>query len=145
MTFCFTHLHQIRLFCHVLTCLSFIISSFSPSSFLSCSVLLIPPLFLCVCLCRWRLQNYFADAWNTFDALIVVGSVVDIAITEINVSSHLAHVHDPAVLSRFLPLFRSMGCIRDQTGLVKLTQWPACLQKIICFICDLYLKKVLYF
>ncbi|XP_044066315.1 voltage-dependent L-type calcium channel subunit alpha-1D isoform X1 [Siniperca chuatsi] len=29
-------------------------------------------------------QNYFADAWNTFDALIVVGSVVDIAITEIN-------------------------------------------------------------
>nr|XP_040050345.1 voltage-dependent L-type calcium channel subunit alpha-1D isoform X5 [Gasterosteus aculeatus aculeatus] len=29
-------------------------------------------------------QNYFADAWNTFDALIVVGSVVDIAITEVN-------------------------------------------------------------
>ncbi|KAM6977733.1 voltage-dependent L-type calcium channel subunit alpha-1D [Aplochiton taeniatus] len=29
-------------------------------------------------------QHYFADAWNTFDALIVVGSVVDIAITEIN-------------------------------------------------------------
>lgn len=46
-----------------------------------------------VCLCRLCLQNYFADAWNTFDALIVVGSVVDIAITEINVSSHLAHVH----------------------------------------------------
>lgn len=32
-------------------------------------------------------QHYFTDAWNTFDALIVVGSVVDIAITEINVSS----------------------------------------------------------
>lgn len=32
-------------------------------------------------------QHYFADAWNTFDALIVVGSVVDIAITEINVSN----------------------------------------------------------
>lgn len=51
--------------------------------------------FLCflflffVCLCGVCLQNYFADAWNTFDALIVVGSVVDIAITEINVSSHL--------------------------------------------------------
>lgn len=48
--------------------------------------------FLCfsffVCLCRVCSQNYFADAWNTFDALIVVGSVVDIAITEINVSSH---------------------------------------------------------
>lgn len=45
-------------------------------------------LFFCVCLCRVCSQNYFADAWNTFDALIVVGSVVDIAITEINVSSH---------------------------------------------------------
>ncbi|KAL1269165.1 hypothetical protein QQF64_031454, partial [Cirrhinus molitorella] len=29
--------------------------------------------------------DYFADAWNTFDALIVVGSIVDIVITEINV------------------------------------------------------------
>ncbi|KAF3689886.1 Voltage-dependent L-type calcium channel subunit alpha-1D CHCACHA1D [Channa argus] len=29
--------------------------------------------------------HYFADAWNTFDALIVVGSVVDIAITEVNI------------------------------------------------------------
>lgn len=31
-------------------------------------------------------QHYFVDAWNTFDALIVVGSIVDIAITEVNVS-----------------------------------------------------------
>lgn len=45
-----------------------------------------------MCLCCLCLQNYFADAWNTFDALIVVGSVVDIAITEINVSNHLSHV-----------------------------------------------------
>ncbi|KAK2505902.1 hypothetical protein MC885_004645 [Smutsia gigantea] len=29
-------------------------------------------------------KHYFADAWNTFDALIVVGSVVDIAVTEVN-------------------------------------------------------------
>lgn len=33
------------------------------------------------------MQHYFVDAWNTFDALIVVGSIVDIAITEVNVSS----------------------------------------------------------
>lgn len=33
-----------------------------------------------------RTQHYFCDAWNTFDALIVVGSVVDIAVTEVNVS-----------------------------------------------------------
>lgn len=32
-------------------------------------------------------KHYFTDAWNTFDALIVVGSVVDIAITEVNVST----------------------------------------------------------
>uniref|UniRef100_A0A8C6YFY3 Voltage-dependent L-type calcium channel subunit alpha n=1 Tax=Naja naja TaxID=35670 RepID=A0A8C6YFY3_NAJNA len=31
-------------------------------------------------------KHYFVDAWNTFDALIVVGSIVDIAVTEINVS-----------------------------------------------------------
>ncbi|XP_035238342.1 voltage-dependent L-type calcium channel subunit alpha-1D-like isoform X26 [Anguilla anguilla] len=31
-----------------------------------------------------EIDHYFADAWNTFDALIVVGSVVDIAITEVN-------------------------------------------------------------
>ena len=40
-----------------------------------------------LCSLHWCKQNYFADAWNTFDALIVVGSVVDIAITEMNVSS----------------------------------------------------------
>ena len=50
----------------------------------------------------WRLQHYFADAWNTFDALIVVGSVVDIAITEINVSSHL-HATCPAALLEGMP------------------------------------------
>uniref|UniRef100_A0A8B9ZYG8 Voltage-dependent L-type calcium channel subunit alpha n=1 Tax=Anas zonorhyncha TaxID=75864 RepID=A0A8B9ZYG8_9AVES len=34
-------------------------------------------------------DHYFTDAWNTFDALIVVGSVVDIAITEVNVSKNV--------------------------------------------------------
>jgi hypothetical protein len=33
------------------------------------------------------MQHYFCDAWNTFDALIVVGSIVDIAITEVHVST----------------------------------------------------------
>lgn len=32
------------------------------------------------------LQHYFVDAWNSFDALIVVGSVVDIVVTEFSVS-----------------------------------------------------------
>uniref|UniRef100_A0A672LFL8 Voltage-dependent L-type calcium channel subunit alpha n=1 Tax=Sinocyclocheilus grahami TaxID=75366 RepID=A0A672LFL8_SINGR len=38
-------------------------------------------------LIAFKPRHYFTDAWNTFDALIVVGSVVDIAITEVNVST----------------------------------------------------------
>ncbi|PNJ15332.1 CACNA1C isoform 20 [Pongo abelii] len=33
-------------------------------------------------LIAFKPKHYFCDAWNTFDALIVVGSIVDIAITE---------------------------------------------------------------
>uniref|UniRef100_A0A669PDY5 Voltage-dependent L-type calcium channel subunit alpha n=1 Tax=Phasianus colchicus TaxID=9054 RepID=A0A669PDY5_PHACC len=36
-------------------------------------------------LIAFKPKHYFCDAWNTFDALIVVGSIVDIAITEVNV------------------------------------------------------------
>ncbi|KFQ74191.1 Voltage-dependent L-type calcium channel subunit alpha-1C, partial [Phaethon lepturus] len=35
-------------------------------------------------LIAFKPKHYFCDAWNTFDALIVVGSIVDIAITEVN-------------------------------------------------------------
>ncbi|PKK16980.1 hypothetical protein A306_00000278, partial [Columba livia] len=35
-------------------------------------------------------MHYFCDAWNTFDALIVVGSVVDIAVTEVNALPYVA-------------------------------------------------------
>uniref|UniRef100_A0A8C2Y3E0 Voltage-dependent L-type calcium channel subunit alpha n=1 Tax=Capra hircus TaxID=9925 RepID=A0A8C2Y3E0_CAPHI len=38
-------------------------------------------------LIAFKPKHYFCDAWNTFDALIVVGSIVDIAITEVNVST----------------------------------------------------------
>lgn len=38
-----------------------------------------------ICYVSW-LQHYFTDAWNSFDALIVVGSVVDIVVTEFSVS-----------------------------------------------------------
>ncbi len=49
-----------------------------------CSVLFF---FCCFSVLSTPTQHYFVDAWNTFDALIVVGSIVDIAITEVNVSS----------------------------------------------------------
>ncbi|XP_051757896.1 voltage-dependent L-type calcium channel subunit alpha-1D isoform X7 [Ctenopharyngodon idella] len=52
-------------------------------------------------------QHYFADAWNTFDALIVVGSIVDIAITEIN------NTEDSARISiTFFRLFRVMRLVK---------------------------------
>ena len=31
-------------------------------------------------------QNYFGDAWNVFDFIIVLGSFIDIIYTEVNVS-----------------------------------------------------------
>lgn len=33
-------------------------------------------------------QNYFGDAWNVFDFVIVLGSFIDIVYTEVNVSLH---------------------------------------------------------
>uniref|UniRef100_A0A3Q2FCP7 Voltage-dependent L-type calcium channel subunit alpha n=1 Tax=Cyprinodon variegatus TaxID=28743 RepID=A0A3Q2FCP7_CYPVA len=73
-------------------------------------------------LIAFKPRNYFADAWNTFDALIVVGSVVDIAITEINVSSHFSHhacvltsglQKDSARISiTFFRLFRVMRLVK---------------------------------
>uniref|UniRef100_A0A8C4V1A1 Voltage-dependent L-type calcium channel subunit alpha n=1 Tax=Falco tinnunculus TaxID=100819 RepID=A0A8C4V1A1_FALTI len=62
-------------------------------------------------------KHYFTDAWNTFDALIVVGSVVDIAITEVNVSSNCSctkkNSEDSARISiTFFRLFRVMRLVK---------------------------------
>ncbi|KYO29801.1 hypothetical protein Y1Q_0023159 [Alligator mississippiensis] len=52
-------------------------------------------------------KHYFTDAWNTFDALIVVGSVVDIAITEVNNSEDSARIS-----ITFFRLFRVMRLVK---------------------------------
>uniref|UniRef100_A0A671KEM4 Voltage-dependent L-type calcium channel subunit alpha n=1 Tax=Sinocyclocheilus anshuiensis TaxID=1608454 RepID=A0A671KEM4_9TELE len=58
-------------------------------------------------LVAFKPKHYFADAWNTFDALIVVGSIVDIAITEIN------NTEDSARISiTFFRLFRVMRLVK---------------------------------
>ncbi|XP_060127422.1 voltage-dependent L-type calcium channel subunit alpha-1D isoform X2 [Zootoca vivipara] len=52
-------------------------------------------------------DHYFTDAWNTFDALIVVGSVVDIAITEVNNNEESARIS-----ITFFRLFRVMRLVK---------------------------------
>uniref|UniRef100_A0A4W5M2F8 Voltage-dependent L-type calcium channel subunit alpha-1D n=1 Tax=Hucho hucho TaxID=62062 RepID=A0A4W5M2F8_9TELE len=67
-------------------------------------------------LIAFKPRHYFTDAWNTFDALIVVGSVVDIAITEVNVStafSASSNTEDNARISiTFFRLFRVMRLVK---------------------------------
>uniref|UniRef100_A0A8C7K7R4 Voltage-dependent L-type calcium channel subunit alpha n=1 Tax=Oncorhynchus kisutch TaxID=8019 RepID=A0A8C7K7R4_ONCKI len=61
-------------------------------------------------LIAFKPRHYFVDAWNTFDALIVVGSVVDIAITEVN---GLQNSEDNARISiTFFRLFRVMRLVK---------------------------------
>uniref|UniRef100_A0A8C5SZE5 Voltage-dependent L-type calcium channel subunit alpha n=1 Tax=Laticauda laticaudata TaxID=8630 RepID=A0A8C5SZE5_LATLA len=52
-------------------------------------------------------KHYFVDAWNTFDALIVVGSIVDIAVTEINSSEDSSRIS-----ITFFRLFRVMRLVK---------------------------------
>ncbi|XP_068939098.1 voltage-dependent L-type calcium channel subunit alpha-1F, partial [Petaurus breviceps papuanus] len=52
-------------------------------------------------------KHYFCDAWNTFDALIVVGSVVDIAVTEVNSSEDSSRIS-----ITFFRLFRVMRLVK---------------------------------
>ncbi|XP_072423691.1 LOW QUALITY PROTEIN: voltage-dependent L-type calcium channel subunit alpha-1F-like [Chiloscyllium punctatum] len=59
-------------------------------------------------------RHYFSDAWNTFDALIVVGSVVDIAVTEINNGGHLGESSEDSsrISITFFRLFRVMRLVK---------------------------------
>ncbi|XP_078270773.1 voltage-dependent L-type calcium channel subunit alpha-1D-like isoform X7 [Rhinoraja longicauda] len=58
-------------------------------------------------LIAFKPMHYFADAWNTFDALIVIGSVVDIAITEVNNSEESSRIS-----ITFFRLFRVMRLVK---------------------------------
>ncbi|XP_072288010.1 voltage-dependent L-type calcium channel subunit alpha-1F isoform X2 [Pyxicephalus adspersus] len=58
-------------------------------------------------LIAFRPKHYFCDAWNTFDALIVVGSLVDIAVTEVNSSEDSSRIS-----ITFFRLFRVMRLVK---------------------------------
>ncbi|XP_048713825.1 voltage-dependent L-type calcium channel subunit alpha-1D isoform X9 [Caretta caretta] len=71
-------------------------------------------------LIAFKPKHYFTDAWNTFDALIVVGSIVDIAITEVNpkptetvTTDESGNSEDSARISiTFFRLFRVMRLVK---------------------------------
>ncbi|UYV76439.1 hypothetical protein LAZ67_14000403 [Cordylochernes scorpioides] len=44
-------------------------------------------------LIAFRFKNYFGDAWNVFDFIIVLGSFIDIVYSEVNVSLCCCHLH----------------------------------------------------
>jgi len=41
-----------------------------------------------LCYSKFTFQNYFGDAWNVFDFIIVLGSFIDIIYSEVNVSNN---------------------------------------------------------
>uniref|UniRef100_A0A3Q3ESQ8 Voltage-dependent L-type calcium channel subunit alpha n=1 Tax=Kryptolebias marmoratus TaxID=37003 RepID=A0A3Q3ESQ8_KRYMA len=60
-----------------------------------------------------RLRHYFVDAWNSFDALIVVGSVVDIHLMEVFSSFGFQSGEDSSRVSiTFFRLFRVMRLVK---------------------------------
>ncbi|XP_066490685.1 voltage-dependent L-type calcium channel subunit alpha-1C isoform X9 [Tiliqua scincoides] len=67
-------------------------------------------------LIAFKPKHYFCDAWNTFDALIVVGSIVDIAITEpaehTQCSSSMNAEENSRISITFFRLFRVMRLVK---------------------------------
>ncbi|XP_053110951.1 voltage-dependent L-type calcium channel subunit alpha-1C isoform X6 [Hemicordylus capensis] len=69
-------------------------------------------------LIAFKPKHYFCDAWNTFDALIVVGSIVDIAITEVNPAEHtqcsssMTADENSRISITFFRLFRVMRLVK---------------------------------
>ena len=45
-------------------------------------------------LAAYRLKEYFRDPWNTFDFIIVVGSFLDIAMTNLSVNKNILQTHN---------------------------------------------------
>lgn len=61
------------------------------------------------------LQNYFGDAWNVFDFIIVLGSFIDIVYSEVNAKGSAGAGHKPgsSIISiNFFRLFRVMRLVK---------------------------------
>uniref|UniRef100_A0A8C4F5N2 Voltage-dependent L-type calcium channel subunit alpha n=1 Tax=Dicentrarchus labrax TaxID=13489 RepID=A0A8C4F5N2_DICLA len=63
-------------------------------------------------LIAFKPRGYFGDAWNVFDALVVIGSIVDIVLSEIDVLC-VHYIHYSARISiTFFRLFRVMRLVK---------------------------------
>ncbi|XP_043279830.1 muscle calcium channel subunit alpha-1 isoform X5 [Venturia canescens] len=56
-------------------------------------------------LAAFRFKNYFGDAWNVFDFIIVLGSFIDIVYSEVNPGSNIISIN-------FFRLFRVMRLVK---------------------------------
>uniref|UniRef100_A0A8C0ZKN5 Voltage-dependent L-type calcium channel subunit alpha n=1 Tax=Cyanistes caeruleus TaxID=156563 RepID=A0A8C0ZKN5_CYACU len=64
-------------------------------------------------LIAFKPKGYFSDAWNTFDSLIVIGSIVDVVLSEADVSISQNTENDSARISiTFFRLFRVMRLVK---------------------------------
>uniref|UniRef100_A0A8B9FVJ4 Voltage-dependent L-type calcium channel subunit alpha n=1 Tax=Amazona collaria TaxID=241587 RepID=A0A8B9FVJ4_9PSIT len=68
-------------------------------------------------LIAFKPKGYFSDAWNTFDSLIVIGSIVDVVLSEADLLSNLlgggCNSEDSARISiTFFRLFRVMRLVK---------------------------------
>uniref|UniRef100_A0AAY4EY15 Voltage-dependent L-type calcium channel subunit alpha n=1 Tax=Denticeps clupeoides TaxID=299321 RepID=A0AAY4EY15_9TELE len=72
-------------------------------------------------LIAFKPRGYFSDPWNVFDFLIVIGSIIDVILSEINVSTsaHLPvypapslSVHNARISITFFRLFRVMRLVK---------------------------------
>uniref|UniRef100_A0A4W3JFB4 Voltage-dependent L-type calcium channel subunit alpha n=1 Tax=Callorhinchus milii TaxID=7868 RepID=A0A4W3JFB4_CALMI len=61
-----------------------------------------------------KLIGYFSDPWNVFDFLIVIGSIIDVILSEINVSicSTLGEHENSRISITFFRLFRVMRLVK---------------------------------
>uniref|UniRef100_A0A4W3H9V4 Voltage-dependent L-type calcium channel subunit alpha-1S-like n=1 Tax=Callorhinchus milii TaxID=7868 RepID=A0A4W3H9V4_CALMI len=62
-------------------------------------------------LCAFKAKGYFGDPWNVFDFLIVIGSIVDVILSEVDVST--SESEDSSRISiNFFRLFRVMRLVK---------------------------------
>ncbi|CAG9569858.1 unnamed protein product [Danaus chrysippus] len=72
-------------------------------------------------LAAFRFKNYFGDAWNTTDFILVVGSIIDIVVTQVNeykepnefaTTKESKEVHDNGTHLKYIAFFRLFRAMR---------------------------------